>query len=179
MTQGSIARRYARALLELAKEAGKVEELGEQLRGFASVLADNPQLFNTLLNPAYPPGQRKAVLVRVIEKMNLDTLMRNFILLVNDRRRIEHVPNIAISYWELADDLAGRIRAVVTTATALKADQERVIRDTLSARIGKTVILTHEKDPGIIGGVIAQVGNLMFDYSLRSQLRRVRKELVG
>lgn len=179
MIRGSIARRYARALLELAKEAGKVEELGEQLRSFADVLTGSPQLFNALLSPAHPPNQRKAVLVKVIEKMKFDPLMRNFILLINDRRRVEHLPGIAVSYRELADDLAGRLRAVVTTATELKAGQQQVIKDTLSARMGKMVLVTHLADPGIIGGVVAQVGNLKFDYSLRSQLRKVRQGLVG
>ena len=179
MTRGSIARRYARALLALAVEEKKIEEMGEQLRSFASVLTGNPQLFNTLLNPAYPHSQRKAVLLKVIEKMNLETLMKNFILLVNDRRRIESMPEMAIAFGEMADELAGRLRAVVTTATDLKAEQQQVIRDTLSQRMGKSVLVTHRKDPGIIGGVVAQVGNLKFDYSLRNQLRKVRQDLVG
>ena len=179
MTRGSIARRYAKALLGLAEEQKKVEKLGAELQAFADVLAGSPQLFETLRNPAYPPDQRKAVLTQVVDKMGLDPLMKNFILLVNDRKRIEHLPGMAFSYSELADELAGRLRAQVTTATDLKKEQQQVIREALSAKVGKTVMVTHRKDPDIIGGVIAQVGNLKFDYSLRNQLRRVRQELVG
>ena len=179
MTRGSIARRYAKAILALAEEANKVEQFGDELQVFAGVLAHNPQLFEALRNPAYPPEQRKAVLTSVIERMGLDPLIRNFILLVSDRRRIEHLPGMATSYGELADSLSGRVRALVTTADDLKPDQQQVIRDTLSDKIGKKVLLTMERNPEIIGGVIARVGNLMFDYSLRSQLRKVRQELVG
>lgn len=179
MIRGSISRRYARALLELAIQENKVEEFGEQLQQFADTLVKNEQLFNTLNNPAHAPEERKAVLVKIVEMMTLDRLVRNFVLLVNDRRRIEHLPNMAISYRELADNLAGRLRALITTATGLKADQQDKIKDTLTRKMGKNVVVKLEQNPGIIGGVVAQVGNLKFDYSLRNQLRRMRQELVG
>lgn len=179
MTKGSIARRYAKALLALAREVDKIEQLGEQLASFTKVLEDSPELFDSIRNPAYPFEEKKAVILDILQKMSLDKLVQNFVLLVNDRRRIEHLPDMAMAYQELADELAERVRAVITTATELPKNQEDTIRAALSDKIGKTVMLSVKKDPDIIAGIIAQVGNLKLDYSLRNQLARVRSELAS
>ena len=179
MIRGSITRRYAKALLELAIQENKVDRFGEHLKSFADLLAGNDQLFNSLKNPAHAPEERKAVLVKILDMMDLEPMVINFVLLVNDRRRIEHLPGMAFSYGELADKLAGRLRARVTTAADLKPEQQNRIKSSLTERMGKDVVVTLERNPDIIGGVVAQVGNLKFDYSLRNQLRRIRRELVG
>lgn len=179
MRRGSIPRRYAKALLELGIENNKVKEYGEQLQQFADVLTKIEGLFNTLRNPAYPPENRKAVLVKVLDAMALDTIVRNFILLVHDRRRIEHLPDMAVAYTELSDKMAGRLRATVVSAADLSEEHQRKISDTLSKKTGKSILLTLQKDPSLIGGVVAIVGNMKFDYSLKGQLKRIERELVG
>lgn len=177
MTRGSIARRYAKALLGIAQELGKVEEFGEQLKSFARVLTENGELFETLRNPAYPTDERKSVVVKVIEAMKLDQMVRNFILLVTDRRRIEYIPAMASSYRDISDNMAGRIRATITTATDLKEDKASRIAATLSKKLGKQIILTGKKDPQLIAGVVAEVGNLRFDTSLRNALKNMECDL--
>lgn len=179
MRRGSIPRRYAKALLELGIENKKVKEYGEQLQQFADVLTTTPQLFNVLRNPAYPPEKRKAVLTNVLDTMALDTIVKNFILLVHDRRRIEHLPDMATTYMDLSDKMEGKVRATVVSAIDLTAEQQKKISDTLAKKTGKDVLLTLQKDPSIIGGVIAIVSNLRFDYSLKGQLKKIERELVG
>jgi len=176
--KGSLSKRYAKALIELAAEENVVDRIGGELNALAQLLQDAPDVFQALRDPAVPKEKRRKIIETVIEHAEPHPLIRKFLLLVFDRRRIEYLPAMALSYRDLADEMAGKIRAKITTAMDLDESQVERIKGALQEQSGKTVILETEKEPGLIAGLVAQVGNLRLDYSLRNQLRRVQKELV-
>ena len=171
MASGSIARRYARALAGLGQDSGKVEALGKDLADFASVLdTGEGQLRTALTNPGLTTIERKAVLDQVLTRMSLDKDTANFLRLLVDKNRFEVFDGIQRSYNEMADELAGRARATVTTATKLTAAMQKTVQSALEDSTGKTVEIDFTVDSGLIGGMVAQVGDISYDASVRTRL---------
>ncbi|MBZ4398555.1 ATP synthase F1 subunit delta [Myxococcus faecalis] len=178
MVNVSIARRYARALLDVSSEAGRIDAVAEQLTTFADILAKNPELTDVLNNPAYSRSQRGQVVEGVMKLIpGLEPVLANTLRLLVDRNRLVYVPDIARVFRDMADARAGRVRGNVTSAAALPADTLAQLRQTLQQLTQRDVILETRVDPSLLGGVSAQVGSILYDGSLRTQLDQMRREL--
>jgi F-type H+-transporting ATPase subunit delta len=177
MISGSIARRYAKALFMLAVEQGRVEAWSESLQALARTVAAAPDLQDVLQNPAYDREQRRAVVTKLAEALKLDAEPASLLFLLGDRNRLASVEAIVLAFRELADQELGRVRAKVTSAIALDDASVQAIADKLSAATKKQVLVERAVDPAILGGVVAQVGSLVYDGSIRSQLEDLRQTL--
>jgi F-type H+-transporting ATPase subunit delta len=176
---GSVARRYARALFQIGVDTGTFEALGQELGDLAQLFQDSTELRQTLVNPVFKPAEKRAILEKILPRVTPNPIMQRFALLLLDRGRIVLLAWLARAYRELADAHAGRVRAVVTSATPLSpADLERV-RKSLERRTKKTVMLEAQVDPNLIGGLVAQVGDLVLDGSVRTQLSTLRDKLLN
>ncbi len=178
MIVGSVARRYARAMLELATERGIADQVGADLASFVALLEREPALERTLLNPGFSRTQRRALLDELLRRASFDTIAENFLRLLIDKNRIDHLPMIVLQYGDLHDEQVGRIRAQVRAAVELQPRDVERLRDLLQRVTGKTVILEQQVDPTLIGGMVTKVGGLVFDGSLRTQLANMRQRLV-
>jgi len=176
--RSAAARRYARALFGLAREAGEVEEIDRQLRTLESLLAENAELHRALLTPLHRARERQGVLRAVSERLGMSPLLRNFLAYLIDQRRLVDHETVCEEYRRLAEEAAGRLRARVTAARALQPDEETRLREVLSRRTGRQVELDVEVEPELIGGMVAKVGDLVFDGSLRAQLGQLRASLT-
>jgi F-type H+-transporting ATPase subunit delta len=179
MVNVSIARRYARALLDVASEAGRVDAVAEQLTAFAQSFAKSPELTDVLLNPAYSRSQRIQVVESVMKALpgGTDPILDSTLRLLVDRSRLSYLPDIARLFGDMADARAGRVRGRVTTAAPLQGDALARIQATLQQLTQRNVILETRVDPSLLGGVSAQVGSTLYDGSLRTQLEQMRREL--
>jgi len=173
----SIARRYAKALLLIGKEDGKAESYKDELDGFANLLSREKELDQAICNPLYDSGGRKSVLRAIIEKIGLSTVMTSFLMLLFDKGRIGFISDINDYYQKLADELKGVARASLVSATELSSETIDKIRATLSKRTGKEIILEVEQDPGLIGGIVTRMGDLVLDGSIKTQLLNMRESL--
>ena len=173
----SIARRYAKALLLIGKEDGKAESYKDELDGFANLLSREKELDQAICNPLYDSGGRKSVLRAIIEKIGLSTVMTSFLILLFDKGRIGFISDINDYYQKLADELKGVARASLVSATELSSETIDKIRATLSKRTGKEIILEVEQDPGLIGGIVTRMGDLVLDGSIKTQLLNMRESL--
>ena len=178
MARSAAARRYAKALFELAKESGRVAEIGGELASIGDLLEGNPELHNVLFRPLHPVAQRRAVLDGVTERLGASPTVRSFFSLLIDQRRLVDFPAIRDEFERLASEDAGIRRAELVSAGALRDDQLERLRRALSNRTGSEVEITVRVDPSLLGGVIAKVGDLVFDGSLRTQLRQLRANLA-
>jgi F-type H+-transporting ATPase subunit delta len=177
MVEGSVARRYARALLDLGRESKSVDRFGEDLQRFLTA-SQQGNLIEVLSNPVYTQAERRGVLDTVLPGASLDATVVNFLRLLLDKNRFGALPDIARAYGELADLEAGRVRAVVTSASKLtKAELDRV-RKALSAATGSTVVVEAVVDPSLLGGMTARVGGRVYDASLRTRLERLQLSLT-
>jgi F-type H+-transporting ATPase subunit delta len=173
----SIARRYAKALLLLGKEDGQAEVYGEELAGFAQLLASQSDLERAISNPLYGVTSRKKVLEGVLEKLELSKMMNSFMLLLFDKGRIGFVSVINEFYQKLVDELKGVARASLISATELSSETIDKIRASLSKLTGKEVTLDVEQEPGLIGGIVTKIGDLVLDGSIRTQLLNMKESL--
>lgn len=183
MIPGSLARRYARALLQLADTPIQREIFGRDIASFVRVAAVNelgkPSLLTVLESGAYPVPERRAVLQKVLERMSLDATVGKFLLFVFDRGRISGASQIAHQYAEMSDALSGRVHAKLTSARPLPTDAVNKIKAALERATGKTILLESAVDPELIGGVVTQVGSVVYDGSLKTQLGNLRTSLRG
>ena len=179
MIRGSLARRYARALITIGRGEGASDALVQELDRFVQLLQEDRMLHEVLIGPTVPRPQRDAVILQVAQRMNLSPTMIRFLRLLDDRRRLEYLPRILLSFREMLDEVQGRVRATVTTAAALSAAAEAEIKATLSKLTGKEVVMTVEVNPELIGGVVTRVSGLLLDGSIKTQLRQIRQELAS
>jgi F-type H+-transporting ATPase subunit delta len=177
---GSLARRYARAIVELGQESGRTELFVQQLTDFLDVTRlGEGALADALSNPGVTVGERMQVLDLVLSRSGYEPLVVSFLRLLVDKRRFGLYPDIVRAAGEMADDLAGRVRATVTTALPMGPITRGQIQAALQTATGRTVILSEKVDPAIIGGIVAQVGDTVFDSSVRARLSAMEESLVS
>jgi F-type H+-transporting ATPase subunit delta len=177
MIMGSIARRYAKALFGLAVEQGQVEPWSESLQALKHAIEGSPDLRDVLSNPVYSREQRRAIVSQLGEALKLAADPTALLHLLADRNRLSYLSAIVDTFRDLADAHLGRVRAKVTSAVPLEPATAQAIADRLAQAAKAKVILDRAVDPALIGGVVAQVGSLVFDGSVRTQLQDLRRNL--
>ena len=178
MPDSTIAERYARALVEIGQAQDKVDAYGADLSRFAAVL-NTTELMGALSHPGFSVEERQNVLSEVLNLMELDLMVANFIRLVQEKGRVPVLPAIAERYALLANKLAGRVCALVTTAVPLDAALSDQVKTSLAAATGKTILIDSQVDPEILGGLVAQVEGRVYDASLRTRLLNLRQTLLA
>ena len=158
--QEATARRYAKALLGVAREAGRLDAVGEELAGVLEAMSGQPRLGEFLSRPWIKGATKKSVARAVAERLGCSTLVRDFVGLVAQRGRTDHLAEIARAYRSLLDAERGRLAARLTRIA------------------GKEVVVEARVDASLLGGFVAQIGSLVLDGSLDGQLARMRERLV-
>jgi F-type H+-transporting ATPase subunit delta len=178
MIAGSLARRYARALLDIGIAQGNFEKLGDELDALAAAYSSSRDLAEALSNPVFPRAKRRAVLEAVLKKMGVSPVTHNFALLILERERTAYLPAIARELRAMVDERAGRVRAVITSAMPLPTAAATQLRKVLEAATGKTVAIEKHEDPALIGGLVAKIGDVVYDGSVRTQLAMMREQFL-
>lgn len=178
MITGSIARRYAKALLAIGVEKQNHERFGQELEQFAELM-NNKDLRDTLHNPSQPLSKRKAILEELITRIKPSKTVWSFMLLLADRNRVEHVQGIYREYQRMVDAHVGRVRATVTSAARLDPAEMTRLKKSLEEKTGKQVLLEQSTDPELIAGMVTQVGSIVYDGSIRTRLSQMRHTLLA
>jgi F-type H+-transporting ATPase subunit delta len=176
MVNVSIARRYARALLEAGGDSAL--GIGDQLATLVALIGKNPDIADIAVNPAFSRSQRLGVLDALIRLLGTTSLtLGNFLRLLVERHRLVLLPDITRLYRDMADAKAGRVRGTVLSAVELDAGAVKQLEKTLSQLLGKQVVLDARVDQTVLGGVSTQVGSMVFDGTLRTQLDDLKRVL--
>lgn len=179
MRQTILAKRYAKALFAVGKEEDKSSEYSKNLSELAELFTTVPEVKDALTNAMYPQDVRDKVMGHLIEALGADQFLSNFLNLLVQKRRTSIVPDIAEQYQALVDDDQKISRGKVVSASELTGELQAKVQTTLENITGKKVILTTEVDPSIIGGIIAKVGDLVLDGSIRTQLAGLNESIKG
>jgi F-type H+-transporting ATPase subunit delta len=175
---GSLARRYAKAIIAVAREQDVLEQTGDELR-VLGVLAEDSEIAQALANPLLGSDSRRGLARTIADQLSLRPVMRNFLCLLADHRRLDQLPGIAAQYQKLLDRQLERVRATITSATPLSAEQGEALVAALSERLRQTVLADPRVDTSLLGGVIIDVEGTVFDGSLRTQLAALAARLAG
>lgn len=178
MIVGSIARRYAKALLSIGIEARTFEALGREVERLGKSYKDSAELREALTNPVFPMAQRQHLLEELGRRLALSRTTQHFAQMLLSRGRISYVSDIARELRALVDAQANRVRATVTSARPLDIAAEVRIKASLEKATGKTVILEKREDATLLGGVVTQIGDVVYDGSLLTQLNNLRQSLL-
>ncbi len=183
MISGSLARRYARALLGLAQSPAQRDKFAKDLEAFAEIVAQPDELGRpitaTLAADRFLLADRKKLIDALCRRIGADPTVTKFLHVVLERDRIIGAPDIARAYRRMADDAGGRVNAEITSATALPPDAVAKIKTALEKATAKQVVATTSVDPELIGGVVAKVGSYVVDGSVRTALAQMRAALSG
>ena len=179
MKQTILARRYAKAIFMAGKEEGKLEEYNETLQGLGDLYSSQPEVADALVNPLYPLDTRQQVMSRMVESMAVEKVMANFLNLLVEKKRAAILPEISEEFKAMVDAEKNVSHGTVVSAVELDEALQGKIRETLEKLTGKKVELTTSIDPSIIGGIVAQVGDLVLDGSIRTQLASLKDSIKG
>ena len=176
---GFVARRYARALFAIGVDRRSFEALGGELEALATLWNEAVELRQSLSNPIFKLSQKRAILQGLLPRVAPAHEVQNLALLLLERGRIAALPAIARAYQEMCDEKLGRARATVTSARPLDVATQNEIRRVLEQRTSRTVLMTTEIDPTLLGGIVAQVGGLVLDGSLRARLQALSNKILN
>lgn len=178
MVPGVIAKRYATALLELGSETGQLDALVDELQRAAATYESSPELRAALADPLIPIQAKQQILGEVGDRLGLGSAARNTLSLLLDRRRVRALPAIAQRLREMADDKRGILRAEVLTAMPLPEEYFTQLQQQLERVTGRRIALDRKLDPSLICGVVARVGDTVYDGSLLARLRKMKETML-
>ncbi len=177
MISSNIAKRYARAFFEIAREDGLYEKYYLELTLFSSIVKENKDLKDLLLNPVFDQAEKRAVVDSLLKKVDISNITANFLRLLVDKRRIGILPEIESCYRKLMDDALRKIRVDVKTAFPLSVELSGKIQKRMEEITGRKVEMAVSEDASLLGGIVVGVGDTLYDGSIKTQLHNIRNLL--
>ena len=170
-----VARRYAEAYFDLAREANDIPGWRTELAAVSDALSD-PEVDQALHNPRLSLARRVQIGLRLLDGVSQPA--RNLARLLIERQRSARIREVLAAYDELADRASGVLRAEVVTAVPVDARLSEQITSTLSRRFGQSVRPVIRQDPSIIGGLVVRIGDRVIDDSIRTHLQQLQAALA-
>lgn len=173
-----LARVYAEALLSLAQAEGKADDIGDELRTVAvDVIGKNAAVAAYLDNPAVTAAAKMPVLGAAFGSAS--DLFKKFLHVLTQNNRLGLLRDVHAAYQAIRDQQAGRVRVLVRSAAALSDQQKGELKTTLAGKLNKEPVLTVRVEPELLGGLIVQVGDRVYDTSVRTRLDTLRNTLMA
>lgn len=176
---GGLSGRYASALFELADEQKKLDKVAEDLTALKAAIDDSKDLRDLIRSPLYGRDAQGKAMAALLEKMKVDELTRNFVLVIARNSRLFALRQIAEAYLTELARRRGEVTAEVTAASELSEEQKAALTEALNKSVSGKVQLDVKIDPAILGGLIVRVGSRMIDSSVRSKLQRLKFAMKG
>jgi len=178
MRDPTIARNYAEALVSLAERANDLDGWGETITEVADAIEADPRLANFLASPKVSADGKIEIITKAFQD-RLPRLFVRFLAAVITNRRQRLIPDIAIEYSLLVDEIQGRVHARVTVAREPDERLRASVEKQLGTVTGKRVVPHFVVRPEILGGMIARVGDTVMDGSLARRLETLRGRMLG
>lgn len=176
---GTAAKRYAAALLEVARERGLESRVLADLRAFIQQMEKVPQLKELVTNPTVPAGACAKAVAEIARRMGLANLSEGFLALLASRRRLGRLSEIVEAFVAEQERRAGRERGIVVASGPLTEPQLIRIQSAVSKAVGRQVVLEKQVDPTVLGGLRVSVGDKVFDFTVASYLESLRNYLLA
>ena len=170
-----VHRVYARALLDAARDRGRVAEVRQDLGDFVTAVREVPELRSILRNPQLDPRAKSAALDGVLGEA--EELVRNFVRLLAEKGRAGQIEEIGDEFERLVAAEEGQLSVELTTAYELTDEEADAIVRQIEQASGRRVEAERRVDPELIGGLVLQAGSLRVDASVRGRLERLGQEL--
>jgi len=176
LSQGVIARRYAKALINLAEK--DLEITGNSLAAIADVYSNSTELSEVLSDTKVSSQIKQNVLKKILKKIKVSKLVDTFIRYLLAKRRIVLLPNIERAFNLFLQEKLGRIEAGITVAQEIPEVTVGKLEKAISRYSGKEVSVNITIDPAIIGGIVTRIGSVVIDGSIHTQLNQIRQSII-
>jgi len=177
MIGGSLARRYARALLAIGEEEKQSRRILSEIERFASLMSETPLFLEAMEAAHITRRDQHALLDAVLASSEFLPSTRNFLHLLVDKGRMGIFSQILSELRRMIEQIEGIERVEVIVPLALTEPQRKMLIETLEGRTGRKVILEETVDPGVLGGMVVKVGSTVYDGSARTQIDNIREIL--
>lgn len=178
MSVETVARRYASALVDVAAKNNETQAIQIELRQFADLMQESPQLGEVFRNPAVPYEQKSKILETLLQRTVPAKTTANFMRLLLRNARLADLTQISNRFDTVLEERAGLVSAEVTTAQPLQPEQQTALQQKLQTVTGKKVVLNFKINPEIIGGVVTRIGSTIYDGSIKNQLEQLREQMI-
>lgn len=178
MISSPVSQRYAKALIDIGRENKRYEDYRTDLEKISSLLKENKELKDCLESPLYDTKALKRIIKRVAHLLNVSQIIVNLLCFLVDKNRISYLPEIVKTYQRIADEISGRVKATIITAYDISPDLLTQVKSVLEKVVQREVYLDVESDPEIIGGVVAKIGDIVYDGSIKTQLAGIKERLI-
>jgi F-type H+-transporting ATPase subunit delta len=185
-----VAKRYAKALFDLAYSQAKGDSAFfksiDLIQNLSETIQANPLLKNVLFNPSFSIEEKKKVLRGIVdscskegEASGINPYLKNFFSILIKKNKLVYLPEIVEEIRTLKAGLAKTMNVVLTVPMNLSDDQKGAVTRKLEGAFHKKIVLTIKVSPAIVGGMMMQVGSMVFDTSLQARLFHLRNSLIG
>lgn len=183
MTSSAVVSRYANALADVVMGGAGVGvqpgDAAAQVQGFAQLVQESHDLRNVLTSPSVSLARKRAVISQLAQLQGISRVVRNFLLVLSDHRRLDALTEVAAEFSIVLDERLGFIRANVESAQPLRTEQQNDLVLQISQLTGKNVRPTWQVNPELLGGVVVNVGSKVYDGSVRGQLAAIGRRLAA
>jgi F-type H+-transporting ATPase subunit delta len=179
MIDSNVARRYAKAMVEIGIESGSLDSLVRELGDLAAAYKSSPEFQDALENPLVAIQAKHAVVAEVAGRVAAGPMTKNLVRMLTDRRRMSALPRIAELVNEMSDARKGVVHAEVVSAVELSEGFYARLQRELEQMTGQKIVLDRRIDPSVVGGVAARIGDMVIDGSLRASLHEMRSTLLA
>ncbi len=174
----STSKSYALALYEISKENSELDKIENEMKSFGQLLRENSDFKEIILNPAISKEDKKNVIFAIVEKSNFSQNIRKFLGFVALKNRLFYLTNIIESFLNLVSKNKGEVKAKLISSKKLSKDEQKKIQNDLSKNFKSPLNLDYIYDPGLIAGLIIQIGSTMIDTSIKTKLKKLEKNML-
>jgi F-type H+-transporting ATPase subunit delta len=178
MSLRSSATRYARALLDVAIKESDPAKIEKDLAAFVALVASNAELKQVLTSPSVPNDVRRQIIENVARQSGAEAPVVKLLALLASRGRMEMVTELLNVYRQQLLAHRNIVPCVVTSAAPLAPEKVQALERQLSGVTGKQMQLDVSVDPSLIGGIVARIGSTVYDGSIRTQLQKMKQQLI-
>lgn len=177
MIGGSLARRYARALLDIGQEERQLRRVLGEAEEFGKALDGSPALREAMEAEHVNRRDKQVALDAILSKAGFLPSTKSFLTLLIEKGRMNILPPILVELRRMVEELEGIERVGVSVPMPMSPPQKEMLKEMLERRTGKKVVLEETVDPAVLGGLVVRVGSTVYDGSVRTQIRQIRENL--
>ena len=174
-----VASRYARALADVLRETGHEAEVLKELENFSAAYAESSELREVFETPVISPADKQKVLNAILSRLGSSEVTGNFLRVLLAHYRMRLLPTVIVAFRKVVNQRLGIVEVEICHARQITAEERSRFADRFAELTGKKVILQFRRDESLLGGVLAQIGSITYDGSLKGSLERLRERLTA
>ena len=172
------AKRYSLALFELAEENNLLSQIEDQCLSMLNLINQSNDFYNLIKDPTVNQEDLSKVINIIVEKNKFDTLLKNFLNFLIQKKRFFFIESILKSFIETCSIKRGELKAELKSAKNLSSDEIKKITELLTKNFSSKIKLNYKHDESLIGGLVVQVGSTMVDASIKNKLQQIENRMI-